>query len=353
MTFIAINGFGRIGRLVLRRMIEKNAPLQVVAINASYPAKTLAHLLQYDSVHRSPTFSIDYTDDALIVNGERIQLIQEREPDQLPWKELKIDMVIEATGQFTDRSGASRHIQAGAKKVVITAPAKDEDVTLVMGVNHTLYDPEKHHIISNASCTTNALAPVVKVLHDAFGVQHGMMTTVHSVTNDQKVLDNPHKDLRRARTSSLSIIPTSTGAAKAIGKVIPDLNGRLTGMALRVPTPNVSMIDLVAYLSQDVTKEEVHRAFAQAAEEELSGILTLSDLPLVSSDYIGDSHSAVVDGELTKVMGRMVQVFAWYDNEWAYSDRVVDLVTYMVQANKPGGASALCAEGKDRALETV
>lgn len=353
MTHIAINGFGRIGRLVLRRMIEKKAPFQVVAINASYPAKTLAHLLRYDSVHRTPEFTIDYTEDTLIIDGKRIQLIQEREPERLPWHQLGIDVVIEATGKFTDRTGAQRHLHAGAKQVVITAPGKDEDVTLVMGVNHMRYDPQKHRIISNASCTTNALAPVVKVLHEAFGIEHGMMTTVHSVTNDQNVLDNPHKDLRRARTSGLSIIPTSTGAAKAIGKVIPELNGRLTGLALRVPTPNVSMIDVVVYLSREVSKEEVHSAFSRASTNELSGILTLSSEPLVSTDYIGDRHSAIVDTELTKVAGRMVQVFAWYDNEWAYSDRVVDLVTYMVQMNEQASIQAATFEGKDRTLETV
>ncbi|MCS1351589.1 glyceraldehyde-3-phosphate dehydrogenase [Mechercharimyces sp. CAU 1602] len=325
-TRIAINGFGRIGRMVFRRaMHDKN--IEIVAINASYPAETLAHLLKYDTLHGALEDDIRAEDNSLLINGERVLLVADRDPARLPWKDLQIDVVVEATGKFRDREGAGLHLQAGAKKVVITAPGKNEDATVVIGVNEDTYEPTKHHIISNASCTTNCLAPVVKVLHETFGIEHGLMTTVHAYTNDQKNLDNPHKDLRRARACAQSIIPTKTGAARAISEVLPELEGRMNGIALRVPTPNVSIVDLVVDLEKEVTADEVNKAFAQAANTTLAGILAYTEEPLVSSDYNGNDHSAIVDGLTTMVTGKkQVKVLAWYDNEWGYSCRVVDLV---------------------------
>ncbi|GGE17568.1 glyceraldehyde-3-phosphate dehydrogenase 2 [Marinithermofilum abyssi] len=336
---IAINGFGRIGRMVFRKALQEK-DLEIVAINASYPAETLAHLVKYDTIHGRLDEPITPAGDQLMVKGKAVQLVSERNPAQLPWKELGIDIVVEATGKFRDRDGAGLHLQAGAKKVVITAPGKREDVMIVMGVNDSAYVPKEHHIISNASCTTNCLAPVVKVLHEAFGIQQGLMTTVHSYTNDQKNLDNPHKDLRRARACAQSIIPTKTGAARAIGQVLPELKGRLNGLALRVPTPNVSVVDLVADVQTDVTVDKVNGVLKEAAEGSLKGILEYCEEPLVSSDFNGNSHSAIVDGLSTMVTGdRQVKVLAWYDNEWGYSCRVVDLVKLV-------GSSFLAPEGR-------
>ncbi|MBA4496460.1 glyceraldehyde-3-phosphate dehydrogenase [Paenactinomyces guangxiensis] len=325
---IAINGFGRIGRMVFRKAVL-DPSIEVVAINASYPAETLAHLIKYDTIHGMYHHEVTASGEGLIVNGHLTKLVSNRDPWELPWKELGIDVVVEATGKFCDREGASKHLQAGAKKVVITAPGKNEDITIVMGVNESDYDAEQHHIISNASCTTNCLAPVVKVLHQAFGIEHGLMTTVHAYTNDQKNLDNPHKDLRRARACAQSIIPTKTGAARALGLVIPELKGKLNGFALRVPTPNVSVVDLVADLRTKVTAEEVNAALKAASGTTMEGIIQYCDQPLVSSDFNGNSHSSIIDALSTMVIGdRQIKVLAWYDNEWGYSCRVVDLVKY-------------------------
>ncbi|PTX63192.1 glyceraldehyde 3-phosphate dehydrogenase [Melghirimyces profundicolus] len=326
---IAINGFGRIGRMVFRKAIQEE-DMEVVAVNASYPAETLAHLVKYDTIHGHVEDDVWGEGDRLMVNGKEVKLVSDRDPARLPWSELDIDIVVEATGKFRDREGAGLHLKAGAKKVVITAPGKNEDVMMVMGVNENAYDPTRDRIISNASCTTNCLAPVVKVLHESFGIEQGLMTTVHSYTNDQKNLDNPHKDLRRARACAQSIIPTKTGAASAIGKVIPELKGRLNGLALRVPTPNVSVVDLVVDLEREVTAEEVNTALKEASEGRLKGILQYCNAPLVSSDFNGNSHSAIVDAPSTMVIGdRQVKVLAWYDNEWGYSCRVVDLIQWV------------------------
>jgi glyceraldehyde 3-phosphate dehydrogenase len=329
---IAINGFGRIGRMVFRKAIlEQN--LEITAINASYPAETLAHLIKYDTNHGKFEEDVFVEENAIIINGNRVQILNNRNPKELPWKELNIDIVIEATGKFNSREKAALHIEAGAKKVILTAPGKNEDVTIVMGVNESALNIEEHEIISNASCTTNCLAPVVKVLEEQFGIENGLMTTVHAYTNDQKNIDNPHKDLRRARACGQSIIPTTTGAAKALGLVLPRLKGKMHGMALRVPTPNVSLIDLVVDLQKEVTVEEVNAAFITASENELSGILDFTEEPLVSVDFNTNPHSAIVDGLSTIVMdGKKVKVLAWYDNEWGYSCRVVDLTKYV--ANK-------------------
>lgn len=327
---IAINGFGRIGRMVFRKLMTTPQAGQLVAINASYPAETLAHLIKYDSVHGRFDLNIEAEEDALIIEGQRIQLLSERNPSQLPWDKLDVDVVIEATGKFHDRAGASQHLQSGARKVVLTAPGKNEDITIVMGVNEQEYRDEEHHIISNASCTTNCLAPLVKVLDDAFGLKQGMMTTIHSFTNDQQNLDNPHKDLRRARACGQSIIPTSTGAAKTVTVVLPHLKGKLNGISLRVPTPDVSIVDLVAELKQDVDIDIVNKALREASENSMSAILEYTAEPLVSADFIGNPHSTIVDGLSTMVMGdRQVKVLAWYDNEWGYSCRVVDLVQHV------------------------
>jgi glyceraldehyde 3-phosphate dehydrogenase len=330
-TRVAINGFGRIGRMVFRKAIfEKN--LDVVAINASYPAETLAHLIKYDTVHGPFGGEVVALDNELIVNGKRIKLLANRNPEQLPWKELKIDIVIEATGKFNSRDKASLHLEAGAKKVILTAPGKDEDITIVMGVNDHMLDIDEHQIISNASCTTNCLAPVAKVLDEKFGIENGLMTTIHAYTNDQKNIDNPHKDLRRARACAQSIIPTSTGAAKALALVLPQLKGKIHGMALRVPTPNVSLVDLVVDLKKDVTVDEINQAFIEASKGSLQGILGFTMEPLVSVDFNSNEQSAIIDGLSTIVMGsNKVKVLAWYDNEWGYSSRVVDLALYVGQ----------------------
>ncbi|MEH7796320.1 glyceraldehyde-3-phosphate dehydrogenase [Bacillus safensis] len=325
----AINGFGRIGRMVFRKAMLDDQ-IQIVAVNASYPAETLAHLIKYDTNHGRYECDVTAEDDALIVNGKRVLLLNNRDPMLLPWGELGIDIVIEATGKFNSKDQAMGHIDAGAKKVVLTAPGKNEDITIVMGVNEDDLDPEKHVIISNASCTTNCLAPVVKLLDDEFGIDNGLMTTVHAYTNDQKNIDNPHKDLRRARACAQSIIPTTTGAAKALSLVLPHMKGKLHGLALRVPVSNVSMVDLVVDLKKDVTAEEVNAAFSNASKTSLAGILDYTDEPLVSTDFNTNPYSAVVDGLTTMVMeGRKVKVLAWYDNEWGYSCRVVDLVKFV------------------------
>ncbi|MEH7122761.1 glyceraldehyde-3-phosphate dehydrogenase [Bacillus sp. JJ1503] len=328
---IAINGFGRIGRMVFRKAILDDK-LDVVAVNASYPAETLAHLIKYDTNHGRFEGEVIPEDGALIVNGKRVQLLSNRNPQELPWKELNIDIVIEATGKFNSRDKAALHLEAGAKKVILTAPGKNEDVTIVMGVNEEALNIAEHDIISNASCTTNCLAPVAKVLDEQFGIENGLMTTVHAYTNDQNNIDNPHKDLRRARACAQSIIPTSTGAAKALTLVLPHLKGKLHGMALRVPTPNVSLVDLVVDLKSDVTVDQVNAAFEQASEGALSGILDITDEPLVSIDFNTNPHSAIIDGLSTMVIGtNKVKVLAWYDNEWGYSCRVVDLTKYVAQ----------------------
>ncbi len=323
---IAINGFGRIGRMVFRKAILDES-LDIVAINASYPAETLAHLLKYDTIHGKFDGIIIAEDDSLVVNGRRVKLINNRDPKLLPWKEMNIDIVIEATGKFNDRSKAALHLDAGAKRVILSAPGKNEDVTIVMGVNQEVLDIDKHFVISNASCTTNCLGPVAKVLDEKFGINNGLMTTIHSYTNDQNNIDNPHKDLRRARAAAESMIPTTTGAAKAISLVLPQLKGKLHGMAIRVPTPNVSLVDLVVDLNRDVTIDEVNQAFIDASENELKGIMEFTMEPLVSCDFKTNPHSAIIDGLTTMMIGdRKVKVLAWYDNEWGYSNRVVDLV---------------------------
>jgi glyceraldehyde 3-phosphate dehydrogenase len=329
---IAINGFGRIGRMVFRRAIlEEN--LEVVAINASYPAETLAHLIKYDSTHGQFAGEVIPADDHLVVNGKTVKLLSNRNPAELPWKEMKIDIVIEATGKFNSRDKAAPHLDAGAKKVILTAPGTNEDITIVMGVNESALNIEEHDIISNASCTTNCLAPVAKVLDDTFGIENGLMTTVHAYTNDQNNIDNPHKDLRRARSCGQSIIPTSTGAAKALSLVLPQLKGKLHGMALRVPTPNVSLVDLVVDLKREVTVDEINDAFYSASKGKLKGILDFTTDPLVSIDFNTNEHSAIIDGLSTMVIGaNKVKVLAWYDNEWGYSSRVVDLAKHVAHA---------------------
>lgn len=333
---VAISGFGRIGRMVFRNLIKEDN-IELVAINASYPAETLAHLIKYDSIHGKFDGDVRANDDALLVDGKVIQLLSCREPELLPWNDLNVDIVIEATGKFNSKEKASLHLHAGAKKVILTAPGKEADATIVMGVNEDTLDVDQHHVISNASCTTNCLAPVVKVLDEHFGIENGLMTTIHSFTNDQKNLDNPHKDLRRARACGESIIPTTTGAAKALSLVLPHLKGKLHGLALRVPTPNVSLVDLVVDLQTDVTVEEVNNAFNRAANGPLKGILDYTTEPLVSIDFNTNSNSAIIDGLSTMMIGsRKLKVLAWYDNEWGYSKRVVDLVKYTaLQMMKP------------------
>ncbi len=326
---IAINGFGRIGRMVFRKAIMEN-DLNVVAINASYPAETLAHLIKYDTNHGKFDGDVIAEDDALIVNGKRVKLLSSRDPLELPWKQLNIDIVIEATGKFNSKEKASLHMAAGAKKVILTAPGKNEDITIVMGVNEHELDTDVHNIISNASCTTNCLAPVAKVLDEQFGIENGLMTTVHAYTNDQNNIDNPHKDLRRARACAQSIIPTTTGAAKALTLVLPSLKGKLHGMALRVPTSNVSLVDLVVDLKRDVTIDDINDAFEAASHSSLQGILQYTTEPLVSIDFNTNPHSSIIDGLSTMVIGdRKVKVLAWYDNEWGYSCRVVDLAKHV------------------------
>ncbi len=326
MINVAINGFGRIGRMVFRQAIKESA-FNILAINASYPAETLAHLIKYDTVHGKFDGTIEVSQDHLLVDGKLVKLLNKRNPQELPWKELGVDVVIEATGKFNTREKASLHLEAGAKNVILTAPGKDEDITIVVGVNDEQLDITKQNVISNASCTTNCLAPVVKVLDEQFGIENGLMTTVHAYTNDQKNLDNPHKDLRRARACAQSIIPTTTGAAKALAKVLPHLTGKLHGMALRVPTPNVSLVDLVVDVKCDVTADQINHAFQIAAQGSMKGILEFCDSPLVSVDFNTNPSSSIIDGLSTIVMGtRKVKVLAWYDNEWGYSCRVVDLV---------------------------
>lgn len=331
MAKVGINGFGRIGRLTLRAALEKKSELEFVAVNDLVDAKTLAHLFKWDSIHGPFCGEVEAKDDALIINGKEIKVFSEKDPAKLPWKELGVDIAIESTGIFRKKEQAALHLEAGAKKVIITAPAKGDVPTFVMGVNESSYDPSSHHIVSNASCTTNCLAPVAKVLMDNFGVKRGLMTTIHAYTNDQMLLDGPHRDLRRARAAALSMVPTTTGAAEAVGKVIPELNGKLTGIAIRVPTPDVSLVDLVAELEKDVTVEEVNRAFKEAAEGNLKDILVYCEEPLVSVDFTTNPASSIFDAKSTKVIQeRMVKVLAWYDNEWGYSCRVVDLAEYMM-----------------------
>ncbi|MFQ5588672.1 MAG: type I glyceraldehyde-3-phosphate dehydrogenase [Nitrospiria bacterium] len=326
---VGINGFGRIGRNVFRSAFE-HPDLEIVAINDIGDARTLAHLLQYDSVHGAFTHNVEAKDDALLVNGKSIRITKERDPEALPWRELGVDVAVESTGLFVDRASASKHLSAGAKKVIISAPAKNPDVTIVLGVNENDYQPENHDILSNASCTTNCLAPVAKVLDESFGIQSGLMTTVHSYTRDQQLLDAPHKDLRRARAAAHSMAPTTTGAAKAISEVLPNLAGKLDGMAIRVPTPNVSVVDLVVTLEADSDEAAVKAALKSAAENGLNGILQYSEAPLVSIDFTGNPHSSIVDASLTKVIGqRLAKVISWYDNEWGYSSRVRDLIVYV------------------------
>jgi glyceraldehyde 3-phosphate dehydrogenase len=323
---VAINGFGRIGRQVFKALHEEYEDVEIVAVNDLVDPHTNAHLLKYDSTYGIYDADIEYDGDSLMVNGHDIKVFAEREPAKLPWGDLGIDIVIESTGFFTDATKAQGHRDAGAKKVIITAPANNEDVTIVLGVNDDQYDPDTHHIISNASCTTNCLAPVAKVIHERFGIAHALMTTVHAYTNDQVILDSPHKDLRRARSAALSIIPTTTGAARAVALVMPELKGKFDGFALRVPTPTVSIVDLTVELENDATAEALNAAFQEEADGPLEGILSFSDEPLVSADYRGDSHSAIVDGLSTMVTGsRLAKVVAWYDNEWGYSCRVADL----------------------------
>ncbi|HUK55221.1 MAG TPA: type I glyceraldehyde-3-phosphate dehydrogenase [Nitrospiria bacterium] len=328
---VGINGFGRIGRNLFRSTLSQRA-IEFVAVNDLTDAKTLAHLLKYDSVHGTFPAEVQAKDKSIRVNGRPIEVLSEKDPKKLPWKALGVDIVVESTGRFTDREGATAHLTAGASKVIISAPAKDPDLTIVLGVNESMYEPDKHAIVSNASCTTNCLAPVAKVLLDGFGIKRGLMTTVHSVTNDQRLLDLPHKDLRRARAAHLSMIPTTTGAAKALFLVLPQLKGKMDGMSIRVPTPNVSVVDLVAEVERDLTESEVNTRYRQAAEGPLKGILQYTEEPLVSVDLNGNAHSAIFDASLTKVLeGRMVKVIAWYDNEWGYSCRLRDLIEYIGQ----------------------
>ncbi len=331
MVRTAINGFGRIGRLTLRAALESN-DIDVVAINDLADCATLAHMLKYDSVYGKLNADVEVENRSIIINGNKIMVYSERDPSAIPWFDQEVDVVIESTGIFRDKSSASSHLNSGAKKVIITAPA-DVDIVLVLGVNEHLYDPEKHFIISNASCTTNALAPLAKVLHDNFGLRKGLMTTTHAYTNDQQLLDFPHSDLRRARAAALSMIPTTTGAAKTVGEVIPELKGKIDGMAVRVPTPTVSLVDFVAELEKNTTAEEVNQAFKKAVSK--SPYISYSSEPLVSVDYTGNNYSATIDGLSTMVLdGNLVKVLAWYDNEWGYACRVVDLVSYIASKEK-------------------
>lgn len=325
---VAINGFGRIGRMVFRAGLN-NADIEFVGINDLTDPPTLAHLLKYDSVHGILGADISNTDHSLIVNGKEIEIYSEKEPARLPWNDMGVETVFECTGLFRERDKAADHLEAGARKVIISAPAKGPDITVVMGVNHHEYDPERHHIVSNASCTTNCLAPPCKVLLDHFGIEKGLMTTTHSYTGDQRLLDFPHRDLRRARAAALSMIPTTTGAAKAVSLVLPQLEGKLNGMAIRVPTPNVSVVDLVVQLGKSATVDEINSAFKEASETSLKGILAYSAEPLVSTDFNGTSVSSTIDGLCTMVVGDMAKILAWYDNEFGYSNRMIDLALYM------------------------
>src|ERR1700726_1351442 len=332
-TRIGINGFGRIGRQSLKAILERHPKdIEVVAVNDLTDTRTNAHLLKYDSTYGRFPGEVEATADSLIVNGHTIKVLSQRDPAQIPWGDLGVELVIESTGLFTDAEKAAAHLHGGAKKVIISAPAKGEDLTMVLGVNENMYDPAKHNIISNASCTTNCLAPAAKVLNDTFGIERGLMNTIHSYTNDQRILDQVHNDLRRDRTAGSNIIPTSTGAALALALVIPELKGRFDGMSLRVPTVTVSIVDFVANVRKETTKEQVNDAFKQAAAGPLKGILDFTEEPLVSMDFRGDSHSSIIDGLSTMVTGgNMVKVIAWYDNEWGYSCRVADLANFIAQ----------------------
>ena len=328
-TKVGINGFGRIGRQSLKAMLENHPDIEVVAVNDLVDTKTNAHLFKYDSNYGRFNGTVETDGDDLVINGKHIKITKERDPANLPWGQLGVDVVLESTGIFTSREGASKHLAAGAKKVVISAPAKGEDITVVLGVNHNDYDPDKHHIISHASCTTNCLAPAAKVLNDGWGIEQAFMTTIHSYTNDQKILDLPHEDMRRARAAALSIIPTSTGAAKAISLVLPALKGKFDGIAMRVPTPTVSIVDFVATVQKDCNAADLNKAFQEAAAGPMKGILAFSDEPLVSMDYKGHPASSIIDGLSTQAMGKLVKVVTWYDNEWGYSNRVADLIQFM------------------------
>jgi glyceraldehyde 3-phosphate dehydrogenase len=326
---VGINGFGRIGRNIMRAAMAHD-DIDIVAVNDLTDAGTLAHLLKYDSIMGNLDAAISAKGSTISVDGDQFEVLSKRDPAELPWKSLGVDVVFESTGIFTDRDSAAKHLAAGAKRVIITAPAKKPDVTVLMGVNHGSYDPSKHQIVSNASCTTNCLAPMAKVLHETFGIKQGWMTTIHSYTNDQQLLDLPHKDLRRARAAALSIIPTTTGAASAVGEVMPELKGRLDGISMRVPTPNVSCVDLVCNLEKKATAESINDAFRKAAEGPLKGILQYVEEPLVSIDFRGNPHSSIIDAPYTKVMNdTFAKTLSWYDNEWGYSSRCVDLLKYM------------------------
>ena len=327
---VGINGFGRIGRNIMRAAMAHHDEIDIVAVNDLTDAGTLAHLLKYDSILGNLKADIQASGDSITVDGDNFKVLKQKDPSQLPWKDLGVEIVFEGTGLFTKRDDAAKHLAAGAKRVVITAPATGPDVTVVMGVNHETYDPAKHQIISNASCTTNCLAPLAKVLNDTFGIKRGWMTTIHSYTNDQNLLDLPHKDLRRARAAALSMIPTTTGAASAVGEVLPVLKGKLDGIAVRVPTPNVSLVDLAAELNRPATAAEANAAFEAASKGAYKGIIEYSTTPLVSIDFKGNSHSSILDAPYTKVLdGNFIKILAWYDNEWGYSSRCVDLIRYM------------------------
>jgi glyceraldehyde 3-phosphate dehydrogenase len=333
MVNVAINGFGRIGRSFFRAVLASKHDVNIVAVNDLSDPKALAHLLKYDSVNGRLPVSVEASDNAIIVDGKSITVFAERDPANLPWGSLGVDIVIESTGFFTDAAKAKAHLDAGAKKVIISAPASGEDITVVMGVNHRDYDPASHHIVSNASCTTNCLAPMAKVFHDNFGIERGLMTTIHAYTADQNLQDGPHSDLRRARAAGINIVPTSTGAAKAIGLVLPELKGKLDGFALRVPVPTGSITDLTVEASREVTLEEVQQAFKKAADTgDFAGILRYTDEPIVSSDIVGDPYSSIIDAGLIRVQGNQVKMSAWYDNEWGYSNRLVDLSAYIASS---------------------
>ncbi len=326
---VGINGFGRIGRNVLRAGY-KNQELEFVAVNDLTDAKTLAHLLKYDSVHGKFDAKVEAGKESILIDGKEVKVFAQRDPSQLPWKDLRVDVVLESTGRFTDRAGGAKHLEAGAKKVIISAPAKDPDLTLVLGVNEKDYQPEKHHILSMGSCTTNCLAPIAKILVDEFGIEYGLMTTIHAYTNDQVILDFPHRDLRRARAAAMSMIPTTTGAATALSLVIPELKGKMDGMAIRVPTPNVSVVDLVAEVKKETTTEGLNQVLKSYAEGKMKGILSFCEEPLVSIDFNGNPHSSIVDGPSTKVIGgRLVKIISWYDNEWGFSNRMVELFLFL------------------------
>jgi len=329
---IAINGFGRIGRMTLKAILQKYPEFEIVAINDLVDSKTNAHLFKYDSNYGIYPGEVKAKDDAIIIDDREIKVFAEKDPAKLPWKDLKVDVVIEATGVFRDGHKAKAHLEAGAKKVVITAPAKNEDITVVLGVNHEMYDPEKHHIISNASCTTNCLAPVAKVIHDNYVIKRAHMTTVHAYTNDQRILDLAHKDLRRARAAAINIIPTTTGAAKAVGEVLPEMKGKLDGSARRVPVADGSLVDLTVILNKETTAEEINQKMKEASEGKLKGILEYTEDPIVSQDIVGNPHSSIFDGLSTKVIGgNLAHIVSWYDNEWGYSNRLKDLVLYIAE----------------------